>query len=226
MSDYAFLPVNLDAQAQKQGRELRLVRVDAEMRPTLLRYSWRWYKTTGSVFRHNVDMAASVAAGGRVVVSQPLQYVVLPVDKLTPIHFHNGDLLDFRRANLLPVFGSADQAGCLVMGTSFWHKPEQLDALRELYENIQYYRAEAKSSRSLFSIAVTRDILEYVRLRHAGQCNDAVRAAVSVRFNDRKEVGQALLRQLLAGRTNFVPGYDYAALKSTRPGPGRLKITP
>lgn len=205
MSEFAFLPVNLDRNAGRQGRQLGLVRVDEELRAPLLRKAWNWQKRTNGVFCRELA----------------LQYEVLQVSKGTGIFFHNGDCLDFRRANLIPVQAPENQDGCLAAGASFRHKDVYYEALRELHENLAYYRAEAKSSRSRFSVAVTKEILEYVRKECSQLPVDAVRAQVSLVWNKGEELSSALFTQLLSGRTNVVPGYDYAALKKTRPTAGR-----
>lgn len=209
MSEFAFLPVNLDRNAGRQGRQLGLVRVDEELRLSLLRKAWSWQKRTNGVFCRELA----------------LQYEVLQVGKGTGIFFHNGDCLDFRRVNLLPVQGAARQEGAVGTRTSFQHKDEYYEALRELHEHLDYYRAEAKSSRSRFSVAVTREILEYVRKECATLPADAVRAQVSLVWNKGEELSAPLFTQLLSGRTNVVPDYDYAALEKTRPAAGRPSLS-
>lgn len=217
MSEFAFLPVNLDRNAARQGRELGLVRVDEERRPQLLRHAWRYQKRTGRVERAQSGFDWT---SGASKVFRPLQYVVLSVTQGSPIHFANGDFLDFRRSNLLPGRSPSGAAGHLC-GTTFGLSAEHPEALRELHENLAYYRAEAKSSCSRFSVAVTKEILEYVRKECSQLPADAVRAQVSLVWNKGEELSSALFTQLLSGRTNVVPGYDYAALKKTRPAAGR-----
>lgn len=208
MSEFAFLPVNLDRNAARQGRELGLVRVDAERRPQLLRHAWRYQTRLG-----RVDRTVSAST-----VRRPLQYAVLSFEQASRVIFCNGDVLDFRRQNLLPnVSASVGHAA----GSTFISLPEYQEALRELHENLDYYRAEAKSSRSRFSVAVTKEILEYVRKECSQLPADAVRAQVSLVWNRGEELSSSLFTQLLSGRTNVVPGYDYAALKKTRPAAGR-----
>ena len=212
---FSFLPTNLSSALPV------LVRVDAELRPELLRYTWQYVKRTGRVIRRNVWDNHQVKDGARVLVDVPLERVIWPADELTHIGFLNGDCLDFRRDNLFTVLFSDAKKG-VEPGSTFASEASYREAVRELHERLDYYRAESKSSRNNFSIAKTREVLDYIKEHCAGWGFYATAAHVCARLNDMKLMSPFQIHRIIQGKSCHVPGYDYAALAATRTAkPGR-----
>jgi len=217
MSDsFSFLPTNLD------GVLPTLVRVDAERQLELLRYTWKYVKHSGRVLRRNACDRARGVKNGRMVRANVYLEEFIFGPSTCRINFRNGDPLDFRLENLLPdpkltvaVFGHCQ-------GFTFDHLPEHTAALRDILNHIDYYRAEAKSSRNIFSIAKTREVLEYVKVRCAGWGYEATAFRVAANMNGGAAISPQQLLRIIQGKSCKVPGYDYAALAATRTAkPGR-----
>jgi hypothetical protein len=201
-----FVPLNID----RRHKHPLLARVDEALRPKLLRYSWRFHPRALSV----TLPGKGLELGGKLA-SLTLPQMVLGITQ--NIRHLNGDILDARRENLVPYeYGNITP---IPPGRAFNTTPEYFEALRQLAANIEYFQAESKSHRSIFSIAETQKILDFVKNDCAGIVMETCAGLVSLRL--KVEVKPQTLRNMIFGITCRVPGYDYEALKATRPKNGR-----
>ena len=209
----SFLPVNLSRTAQRDGFKPTLVRVDEDARPQLLR--WKWLMNA----KHEVYRLTGQRTNGQFAYSPiKLQDVV---EKGVNSVFMNGDVLDFRGENLMPVVFSPAKAPDVAPGSTFKHLPEYAAAVKEVAQRLPYYIAESHTWRAQLSLAELSVVLDWVRDNCRDMHMDDTNSAVWAHFKNNapkleRPYTRAHLRQLIAGTSSHIPGYNYDALKASR----------
>lgn len=218
---YVFLPINLTT---KKPYLSTLAVVDAsfaEAHPHVSSGVWRT-SARGTVFRQYTGGSSRDELGRPVRVTEQLAHAVLGCAPFSPTFAANGDPLDCRGDNIQmasDVVAARANAHLYAPGVVVSTLEGYNEALNELATHADFYINHLARHRA--ARLSPADVLKLLEAALSGDMRGQSVANVAAWVNE--ELGVRLhvnqLRQILMGASLRQPGFDYAALKATRPSP-------
>ena len=215
---WAFLPVNVTV---PDGAP-KIAVVDApfaDAHPDLHRMIWRT-SAKGTVGRQYSDRGLRDPRGRPVRLTEQLQHLVLGLPPFSPTYALNLDPLDCRAANIgtAPTVPEARAFASRYAPGSVVRKLEgAVEALRDVYARGEYYRLTLRRHRDsrLSPEALGRLLSECLSGVLKGSTLSGILEWMEGELGFRVHINQ--LRNILSGGSLRQPGFDYAALRASRP---------
>lgn len=234
----AFLPINCKAHTTKRPtlrQEHLLALVDADLKDELLKFNWRTApgkdrRRPSHVYRLRRDPRFRKADGSLDVFWEGLGARILGIHELVNdrVVYRNGDRLDLRRANLVPlvavqaVLGTDIPPPAVEGGSTFSHLPEFKEAITERLAKSSFYASLHRvGAAPVLSTAEVKEILEAL----SDPAFEKMLKGRSFAYLNRewvkgivgREVPLPTLQRILRGRQQRVEGFDYAKLQEILP---------
>lgn len=234
----AFLPINCKVGSIKHptARQAYLLAlVDADLKDELLKFNWRTppgadRAIPSHVFRLRRDPRFRDADGKMRVFRESLASRILGIHENIDdrVVYRNGDRLDLRKANLVPLaairpmLGTDTPPPAVVGGSTFQHLPEFQAALTDrLAKTNEYAKLHRTGSAPLLSTAQVKELLEALSdPAFAPQLKGRTFAWINrnwVKGIIGREVPLLALQRILRGERQRVEGFDYEPLKALLP---------
>ena len=216
---YVFLPVNLTAGGGKAPALAVCDTATADEFPNIYKAVWRTAKS-GTVFRQYVLRNQRDEEGRPVRSTEQLAHVVLGSPPFSPTYAANGDPLDCRAENIRMAL-HAPAARMIASGYFPGRSVKKLEGYNEALQHVlafrdEYINALARSRSARLSNADVLRLLEAVSTgAMVGGTLGSIADWAAEELGTRMHVNQ--IRNILKGASLPQPGFDYAALRASRP---------
>jgi hypothetical protein len=233
----AFLPINCKVGSAKYptARQAHLLAlVDADLKDELLKFNWRTPPhrdgRPSHVYRLRRDPRFKNEAGQTKPFWEGLGARILGIHENINdrVVYRNGDRLDLRKANLVPLAAIVPLLGtdipppAVPCGSTFQHLPEFQAALADRHAKTNELAALHRTgSAPLLSAAQVKELLEalsdpafapQIKGRSFSWINRHWAKEIAGR-----EIPLLTLQRILRGKQQRIPGFDYAKLQEILP---------